>query len=152
MILRYLSLAAPVFVLSACHHVSTSSTLIDPSLRLTKTCPAAVKLFTAADRVEQPYREVALLNSTGETSYSNENQLIQSMREKAAAAGANGIVLNGIDEPSSMEKIAGQVAQIGADAAGQIVNISAQRKGRAIAIYIASDSARTIAACAKSKK
>jgi hypothetical protein len=150
--LRYLFVAAPAFATSACHSVSTSASLIDPSLHLRKTCPAAVKLYTVPDRVHQPYREVALLNSSGQTSYSSESDMIKSMRENAAKVGANGIILDGIDEPSAMAKIAGHVAQIGADATGQIAQISAERKGRAMAIYIAEDSTRTFAACAKAKK
>jgi hypothetical protein len=148
---RYLLPAAALAVV-ACHYVSTNASLIDPSLHMAKTCPAAVKLYTAPDRVQQPYREVALLNSVGKTSYSSESDLIKSMREKAAAVGANGIILNNIDEPSAMAKIAGQVAQIGADAAGQIAQISAERKGRAIAIFVSADSSQTIATCAKTKK
>jgi hypothetical protein len=126
--------------------------LIDPSVALVKTCPAAIKLYTMPDRVQQPYREVALLNSVGKTSYSSESDLIKSMREKAATVGANGIILDSIDEPSAMAKIAGQVAQIGADATGMVTEISAERKGRAMAIYVPSDSSRTIAACATTKK
>jgi len=150
--LRYLFAAAAALATSACRSVSTSASLIDPGLHLSKTCPAAVKLYTLPDRVHQPYREVALLNSSGQTSYSSESDMIKSMREKAAKVGANGIILDAIDEPSAMAKIAGQVAQIGAGAAGQIAQISAERKGRAIAIYVPEDSTRTVAACAKVKK
>lgn len=152
MSLRYLFAAAPVLAIAACRTVSTNASLIDPTIHLAKTCPAAVKLYTIPDRVEQPYREVALLNSSGQTSYSSENDLIKSMRDKAAAVGANGIILDPIDEPSAMAKIVGQVAQIGADATGAITMISAERKGRAMAIYVPADSARTLTACAKAKK
>ena len=75
--------------------------------------------------------------------------MINSMREKAATVGANGIILDNIDEPTSIEKIAGQVAQIGADAAGHVMQISAERNGRAMAIYVPADSSHTVAACAK---
>ena len=150
--LRYLLAAAPALAISACHSVSTNASLMDPTLRLAKTCPAAVKLYTVPDRVEQPYREVALLNSSGETSYSSESYMIKSMRERASAVGANGIILDRIDEPSAMAKIAGQVAQVAADATGHVTQISAERKGRAMAIYVPADSARTIAACGKAKR
>jgi hypothetical protein len=149
---RYLFAAAPALAISACFGVSTNSSLIDPSLRLAKTCPAAVKLYTVPDAVQQPYREVALLNSSGQTSYSDESDMIKSMRERAAKVGANGIILGGIDEPSAMAKIAGQVAQIGAVAAGSVTQISAERTGRALAIYVPADSTRSIAACTKAKK
>ncbi|HEX6627840.1 MAG TPA: hypothetical protein VF105_07795 [Gemmatimonadaceae bacterium] len=149
--LRDLFPAASALVLGACRTVSTNASLIDPTLHLAKTCPAAVKLYTTPDRVEHPYREVALLNSVGQTSYSSESDLIKSMREKAAKVGANGIILDRIDEPSAMAKIAGQVAQIGADATGAITMISAERKGKAMAIYVPADSTRTITTCTANK-
>jgi hypothetical protein len=143
----------PAFaLLSACRSVSTNATLIDPTSNLVRTCPAAVKLFTTPDRVQQPYREIALLNSSGQTSYSSEGDMIKSMREKAAKVGANGIILNGIDEPSAMAKLAGVAAQVAADATGQIAQISAERTGHAMAVYIPADSTRTTAACADPKK
>lgn len=149
----YQAVVPTVFaLLSACRSVSTNATLIDPASHLVKTCPAAVKLFTTPDRVQQPYREVALLNSSGQTSYSNENDMIKSMREKAAKVGANGIILNGIDEPSAMAKLASAAAQVAADATGRYAQISAERKGRAMAVYIPTDSTRTVAACADASR
>lgn len=143
----------PVFaVLSACRSVSTNATLIDPTSHLVKTCPAAVKLFTTPDRVQQPYREVALLSSSGQTSYSSESDMIKSMRDKAAKVGANGVILNSIDEPSAMAKLAGVAAQIAADATGQVAQVSAERTGRAMAVYIPADSTRTTTACADASK
>ena len=150
--IRYLVPAASALVISGCHSVSTNASLVDPTLRLAKTCPAAVKLYTLPERVPQPYQEVALLNSVGQTSYSSESDMIKSMRERAATVGANGIILSGVEEPSAMAKLAGQVAQIAADASGQIATISAERKGEAMAIYVPADSVRTVDACASVKK
>lgn len=150
--IRYFFPAASALVISGCHSVSTNASVIDPTLRLAKTCPAAVKLYTDPDRVPQPYQEVALLNSVGQTSYSSESDMIKSMRERAATVGANGIILSAVAEPSAMAKIAGQVAQIAADASGQIATISAERKGKAMAIYVPADSAHTIEACVSAKK
>jgi hypothetical protein len=149
---KYFFIAASALAISACHSVSTNASLMDPTLRLAKTCPTAIKLYSSRDRVQEPYREVAMLNSVGQTSYSSESDMIKSMRERAATVGANGIILSGIDEPSAMAKIAGQVAQIAADASGQIATISAERKGEAMAIYVPADSVRTVDACASVKK
>lgn len=67
--------------------------------------------------------------------------MIQSMRDKAAEVGANGIILSGIDEPSALTKVIGQVAKTGS-----------QRKGKAMAIYIPSDSTNTATTCANASK
>jgi hypothetical protein len=123
-------------LLSAC--VSTNAALIDPSVQLARTCPAAIKLYTTPDRVGKPYREVAMLNAKGESNWSDEGDMINSMRDKAAEVGANGIILNKIDEPNALTKVIGQVAKTGS-----------QRKGAALAIYVPSDSVSNVAVCAK---
>jgi hypothetical protein len=126
--------------LAACAAVSTSATRLDPTARLARTCPVGVKLYTAPDRVTQPYREVALLHSTGVVNYSDERELFESMREEAAKVGANGIIIGGIDEPNAITKVAADV-----------VRAEAQRKGRALAIYVPGDSGASAAACANYK-
>jgi hypothetical protein len=122
-------------LLSAC--VSTNAALIDPSVQLARTCKSAIKLYTTPDRVGRPYREVAVLNAKGESNWSDEGDMIESMRGKAADVGANGIILNKIDEPSALTKVIGQVAKTGS-----------QRKGAALAIYVPSDSTSTASVCA----
>jgi hypothetical protein len=133
-----LSILAGVVLVSAC--VRTNAALIDPSVQLARTCAEAVKLFTTPDRVSQPYREIAVLNAKGESNWSDEGDMIQSMREKAAEVGANGIILSKIDEPSALTKVIGQVAKTGS-----------QRKGNALAIYVPSDSTNTATVCARKK-
>lgn len=125
---------------AACAHVSTNATTLDPSIRLARTCPLGVKLYTGPDRVDQPYREIALINSMGDVELSDEGAMYYSMREMAAKMGANGIVLGGIDEPNAITKVAADVAKTGT-----------VRRGRAMAIYVAADSASGAAACANYK-
>jgi hypothetical protein len=126
---------------SACFpNVQTKVTPLDPSSHLTRTCPNGVKLYTTPERVEQPYHEVALLNSTGEVHYSDEGEMFASMREEAAEAGANGIILDDIKEPNAITIVAADVAKTGV-----------VRKGKAMAIYVPADSANSVAACANYK-
>jgi hypothetical protein len=135
-----LSLALTVVTSSCAGGVHTSTTRLDPSMSLAKTCPLGVKLYTAPDRVLHPYREVALLNSTADVTYSDEGELFDSMREQASKVGANGIIIGGIDEPNAITKVGADVAKTGA-----------LRKGRALAIYVPADSAAAAAACANYK-
>jgi len=137
--MRLSGFLVPAVLICAC--VRTNAALIDPSVRLARTCPTAIKLFTAPTAVGQPYREVALLNSTGEANFSDEGDMIQSMRRKASELGANGIILGGIDEPDAFTKVIGEVAKTGT-----------QRKGKALAIYVPSDSTKTTTVCANAKK
>jgi len=125
-----------ILVLAVLGCVSTNATVLDPTIRLVSTCPDAVRLFTTPARVTSPYREVALLHSKGESSWSSEAQMMESMREKAAKYGANGIILENIDEPSALTKVIGHVAKTGT-----------QRKGKALAIYIPADSSSSAVIC-----
>jgi hypothetical protein len=120
--------------------VRTDITPLDPSLHLAKTCPTGVKLYTSADRVGQPYREVAVINSRGQLNGSNESDMVLSMREQAGALGANGILLAEIEEPNAITKVAAGVGQV-----------TLPRTGRATAIYVPADSAHSVAACANYK-
>jgi hypothetical protein len=133
---QLLIVSALVTAVAAC--VSTNATVLDPTIKLARTCPDAVRLYTTPARVPSTYREVALLNSKGESNWSNEEQMMESMRKKAAELGANGIILDNIDEPSALTKVIGHVAKTGT-----------QRKGKALAIYIPSDSATAAAVCSR---
>jgi hypothetical protein len=125
----------------ACGCVATNAALIDPSVQLAPTCPSSVRLYTTPDRVGHPYREIAVLNAKGESNWSDEGDMIQSMREKAADVGANGLILSKIDEPSALTKVIGEVAKTGS-----------QRKGNAMAIYVPSDSTTTTTVCANARR
>ena len=131
--------AIPLLALSLAACVQTNVAPLNPTMKLEPTCVAAVQMFTSPERVTGEYTEIALLNSTGSSSATNEQQMIESMRQKAAEAGANGIILSNIAEPSA-----------GAKVAGAIFGTGAERKGRSLAIRVTADSARAREACARS--
>jgi uncharacterized protein YpmB len=63
--------------------------------------------------------------------------MINSQRKKAAKIGANGLILGDVRDAST-----------GAKVAQALLGTSANRKGKAIAIYIPEDTARVRQACA----
>ena len=71
---------------------------ISPSVKYQRVCPGAVVIHTAPEKVGKPYREVALLNSKGETSWS-------------------------IDEPKAGRKIIGAVLGTGSERKGKALAI-----------------------------
>jgi len=71
------------------------------------------------------YREIALINSSGGSFVTNERQMFGSMRKEAAKLGANGIILDAITEPSPGVKVA-----------AAIFGVSANRKGKALAVGV----------------
>lgn len=123
-----------LLLLSGC--VSTNAALLDPSVHLAPICPDGVALFTTTDRVTSDYREIAILNAKGETGWTSEGGMMNSMRKKAASLGANGIILNNINEPNAGTKIV-----------GQLLGTGSERKGSSIAIDVPADSARVAIAC-----
>jgi len=121
-------------LLIAC--VSTNAMVLNPSLRLAPACPEGVQVFTDSSKVGKPYTEVAVLSSSGDNDLTTESGMLNSQRKKAAELGANGIILGAMKDAST-----------GAQVAQALLGTSANRKGRAVAIYIPSDSARVAAAC-----
>jgi hypothetical protein len=137
---RVLRLILLTLAITACVTVHTNSTLIDPSAHYAKTCPKSVKLYPNPDSIGRPYQHVALLNSTGEIKYSDEAEMFESMREEAAALGANGIVLGQFDEPGALSQIAANTTQV-----------PLKRRAQAMAIWVPSDAQHTASVCANEK-
>ncbi|GMV09338.1 MAG TPA: hypothetical protein PKC83_10760 [Gemmatimonadaceae bacterium] len=126
---RLIRLAA-LLLTAAC--VRTNATLLNPSpIARPKVAPSAVRIYRTADQVGRPFEEIALLNSTGESNLTDENDLFESMRKKAGELGANGVILDAVNEASA-----------GAKVAAAIFGTGTQRKGRAIAIYVLPDSSK----------
>ncbi|SRR6266566_5789082 len=120
--------------------VSTNAAVLNTSLKLQAICPEGVQVFTDSSKVGKPYTEVAVLNSQGSYQYTNESKMIDSQRKEAAKLGANGVILGGMQDPST-----------GAKVWNALIGTSANRKGSAVAILIPSDSTRVKEACKTSQ-
>ena len=106
--------------------VSTNASMLGTSSNARpKLLPEQVALYRVASQVPGQYEEVALLNSAGDSGFTDEAKMFISMKKKAAEIGANGVILDAVSEPSA-----------GAKVAAAIFGVSAQRKGKAIAIYV----------------
>jgi hypothetical protein len=127
---------AAIFMLPVLACVHTNAAVLDPSVTYQRICPEAVVIYTSPERVGKPYREVALLNSKGESSWTSEGGMLNSQRKKAAELGANGLILSGIDEPKAGTKII-----------GAFLGTGAERKGKALAIYTPEDSTHNDEVC-----
>jgi hypothetical protein len=110
--------------LSACV-TTNASRLATSSETRPLVLPANVALYRIASQVPRPYEEVALLNSTGDSNFTNEAKMFESMKKEAGKVGANGVILDALSEPSG-----------GAKVAAAIFGVSAQRKGKALAIWV----------------
>jgi len=82
-----------------------------------------VIVYRSADQVPSKYEEIALLSSTGDSSFTSEEAMLNSLRKKAGQLGANAIILDAISEPSAGAKLA----------AAFLLGRGAERKRKAIA-------------------
>jgi hypothetical protein len=117
-------LLAGALVVVAC--VSTNAVKIGNPSPHPATLAENVIIYRTATQVPGRYEELALLNSTGSATSTSEAKMFKSMQEKAAELGANAIILDAMSEPSAGAKVAGAIFGVG----------GADRKGRAIAIYV----------------
>ena len=116
--------------------VQTNAALLNPGVSKPAICPNGVAVFTTPDKVPGKYEEVAILNSHAGSS-TDEAKIIESMREKAAEVGANGIIMGGIEDPGTTDKVIAAVFKT-----------QTERKGKSMAIFLPSDSVRVGQACA----
>jgi len=118
---------AVVFIVAqfaACVH--TNTTVLDAANIREPIDPADVVIYTTAGKVPGDYEEIALLNSKADSASTSEAQMFKSMRKKAAKLGANAIILDAVSEPTVGAKIAAAV----------LFGTGAERKGKALAIYV----------------
>jgi hypothetical protein len=133
---RIVAVSSVVFVLAACgaraHVVARNS-----GLSLAPTCADAVPVFADTGHVPYDYYEVALITAEGNSVYSGNGDMLKSIRNEAAAVGANGVVVDALGATHATVKVVG--AALGSN--------DAERKGRAIAIWMPSDTARVRETC-----
>ena len=79
--MRRIGVFAVLVVSLAC--VSTNATRLGTSPIRPAISPDVVAIYRTAAQVPGKYEEVALLNSTGESSWTNEEKMMNSMRKKA---------------------------------------------------------------------
>lgn len=107
--------------------VSTRSTVMNNAVRHVPTTPDKVVIYSTAAQVPGKYEEVAFLASRSDSIWRSENAMLESIRESAAEAGANGVIMDASTEPSAGAKVASMFF-FGFDIAG--------RKNKSVAIYV----------------
>jgi len=134
---RGLALACALAVGAACTGVKRTTTDINPSMNRAPTCAAAIAVYNSRADVPYDYYELAWVEATGNSVWTTDNQLQQSIRNGAARAGANAIIVNPVEQAKSGVKILGEA----------IGTKSATQKATGLAIYMPGDAARVRTAC-----
>lgn len=136
---RFAASFALLAALAACG-ARSSIVATNPILALPPTCADAVPVYPDRKHVPYDYYEVALIDAKGNSVYVGNGDLLKEIRNKAAAVGANGVVVDALGATHATVKVIG--AALGSN--------DAERKGRAIAIWMPSDTARVREACSNS--
>ena len=92
--------------------VNVEATRLDRSVSLAPQSADAVRIYRVPADVAGPYREVALLEANADGDLTSEKDFMESMRRKAAALGANGIILEPGLEPSPLLRTAQQLLDV----------------------------------------
>lgn len=109
----------------------------NPALTLAPTCANAVPVYASTADIPYDYYEVALITAEGNSVYTGNGDVLKAVRNQAATIGANGVVVDSLRPTHATVKILG--AAVGGN--------DAERKARAIAIWMPSDTARVREAC-----
>jgi hypothetical protein len=131
-----LALVGALAVGAACG-VKRTSTDINPSMSRAPTCTAAIAVYNSRADVPYDYYELAWIQASGNSVWTTDNQLQESIRKGAAQAGANAIIVNPVTQSKSGVKVLGEA----------IGTSSATQKATALAIYMPGDAARVRSAC-----
>lgn len=88
-------------VLPICACVTTTATRLGLSPVRPPVPEAAVAIYRTASQVPGRYEEVAILTATGDYAATDEEKMFRSIRRKAALVGANGVILESVQEPGT---------------------------------------------------
>jgi hypothetical protein len=135
-----LTLACALAVGVACAGVKKTTTDVNPSMNRAPTCAAAIAVYNSRADVPYDYYELAWIEASGNSVWTTDNQLQTQIRNGAAKVGANGVIVNPVEQSKSAVKVLGET----------IGTKSATQKASALAIYMPRDAARVRTACPNS--
>jgi len=99
--------------------------MLDKSQKYSPVPWQEVKVFLSEKDVTGEYEKIAIIKAEGKEGVTTEEQMLEQMKKKAGAVGADAIILEGIRDPGDVERMADSLS--GGLGLGS-------RKGRAIAI------------------
>lgn len=123
--------------IAACGGARARIVTRNSALTLSPTCANAVEVLPGPEKVPYDYYEIALIEAEGNSVYNGNGDLLKSIRNEAASVGANGLIVDAIGASHATVKVLG--AALGAK--------DAERKARALAIWMPTDTARVREAC-----
>ncbi len=129
------AIAATVVATAACGGIKVRNTA--PQYKFPATCAAAVTVYESFAQVPSNYYEIALITAEGNSVWTADSAMVLRMKQRAASIGANGMVADPLVTSATTVQIIGAALGTG----------DADRKGRAVAIYMPAHEQRALGAC-----
>jgi hypothetical protein len=99
--------ALAIAALGACHRKTTVVAEAPGAMSLSPVCTDAVIIYDNDSGVPGNYREVAYIETEGNSVWNRDADLKRKMQEKAGQLGANGIIVSPFETTRSTAKIIG---------------------------------------------
>lgn len=135
--LKGIALGCAVAVTVACTGVTKTTTDVNPAIERAPTCAAAIAVYNSRSEVPYDYYELAWVEAEGNSVWTTDNQLRTQIRNGAAKAGANAVIVNPVEQSKTTIKILGEA----------IGTKSATQRASGLAIYMPADQGRVTLAC-----
>jgi hypothetical protein len=121
--MKTLAAFAAVIALVAC--VQTKATVLNPTAQpFAPVAPDSVLILIKETELDTlNYVRIAVIEATGSGEWTSQTGMLEAMRKKAGALGANAILLPQINEPGAGAKVAGAVFGTGTQRKGNVVAI-----------------------------
>jgi hypothetical protein len=111
-----------IFLLCLTGCVQTQATML-ASETYAPTNEAEVVIYLSEADIPGEFTKIAIISAQGESGWSNENQMYNAARKRAAKIGAHGVLLEEIKEPGSGAKVAAAIFGVGTFRRGKMIAI-----------------------------
>ncbi|MEX1185736.1 MAG: hypothetical protein WEA80_04025 [Gemmatimonadaceae bacterium] len=136
---RVAAIAAAAVAVTACGGIKVRNTV--PQHSFAPTCAEAVAVYGSFKEVPNNYYEVALITAEGNSVWTDDDEMVLRMRQRAASVGANGMVVDALGTSATTVQMIGAALGTG----------DADRKGRAVAIHMPAHVDRARATCQRTR-
>ena len=119
------ALLTALFAAAALSACTTTRAVMLESGPYAQRHPDEVRVFLHEEDVPGDFERVALVTARSDASWTDETDLIEAMRKRAARLGADAIIVGDIHDPTTLER----VAEV-------LTDYEAPRRGRALAIRL----------------
>lgn len=117
--------------------VKSTTTAVSPSFSRNPTCENAIVIYNDRPDVPNSYYELAWIEVEGNSVWTTDKQLTDKMKKRAAEVGANGLIVNAVQQNKTGVNVLGEA--VGAH--------TATARASGLAIWMPADDDRTRLAC-----